>query len=191
MKQKEIEVRFLEIDSDQLKAKLKELEAEDKGERFFKEIIFYDKDLAFRKEHKFVRLRNDGDTTWLTYKQHHSKGKEIAAIDDVDEIEVTVSDYESTKDLLEKVGLDPFREQEKKRHTFILNGVLVEIDTWPSIPTYVEIEGESEEVIKKTAEYLDLDWGDAYFGSARDAIERVYKIPVSEYRSFTFDRVGE
>ena len=55
---REIEVRFLEIDKAALIARLKELGAHDHGEELLEEIIFYDKDLKWRDvENKRVRLR--------------------------------------------------------------------------------------------------------------------------------------
>jgi len=44
---REIEVRFLEIDYPSLVEKLNGLGAEDFGEDFLREIIFYDKDLKW------------------------------------------------------------------------------------------------------------------------------------------------
>jgi len=191
MEYKEIEVRFLEIDKEELIKNLHKIGADDLGEDFLREVIFYDKAGKFRDKHKFVRLRENKNGAILTYKQHMSKGRGINQIDDVDEIETKVDDPQSTKLLLDKIGLDPFRVQEKYRHSFIFNGTQIEIDTWPKIPTYVEIESSSEEIIKNVSKKLGLAWKDVYYGSARDAIEKIYKIPVSKYRYFTFDKVGD
>lgn len=190
MSYKEIEVRFLEIDKQELISKLNEIGAEDKGSDFLKEIIFYDKDGKFREEHKFMRIRENKSGAVLTYKQHMSKGKELSQIDDVDEVETKVGNPEATRILLEKIGFEAFRYQEKNRHSFVIGECFVEVDEWPSIPTYVEIEGPSEDKIRLVAEQLGLDWSKVYFGSARDAIEKIYNTPVSEYKYFTFEKIG-
>jgi len=65
----------------------------------------------------------------------------------------------------------------------------VDIDTWPKIPTYAEIEGPSEEALKTTTDKLGLDWSKAVFDDARAIIEKKYSIPVGTMRSFTFDKV--
>jgi hypothetical protein len=56
------------------------------------------------------------------------------------------------------------------------------------VPTYVELEGSSEEVLKAVAKQLGFDWSLAVFSDARHIIEDRYGIPVSTFRWFTFDR---
>ena len=41
-----------------------------------------------------------------------------------------------------------------RRIQYTLNGVEVDIDSWPMIPTYLEIEGKSEEDVYKILELL-------------------------------------
>ena len=182
---REIEVRFLEVDYIKLVKKLIELGAEDLKEDFLKEIIFYDKELIWMyKVKKFVRLRKTNKGVKLSFKHN-----EQDTATGTKEIEVGVSDFQKAKELLQEVGLVAFREQEKKRHTFILDGVIVDIDTWPSVPTYVELEGKSEEDLKKVAAKLGFDWKDVVFKVARFIIEEKYGIPVSKLRYFTFDKI--
>ena len=40
----------------------------------------------------------------------------------------------------------------------MLNGVEIDIDFWPMIPTYVEFEAENEDQIKAVCEKLDVDF---------------------------------
>ncbi|MEK7192784.1 MAG: CYTH domain-containing protein [Patescibacteria group bacterium] len=184
MNTKEIECRFLEIDKEALVKKLFELGAVDHGETMLEETICYDPELKWLDEQKFVRLRKTGDKTHLAYKHHQEH-----SVDGAYEIEFEIGDYEKAELLLEKIGLLPYRHQQKKRHTFQLNGVTVDIDTWPQIPAYVEIEGESESALKKVADLLGLNWETANFHNARFVIENIYKIPVGTLRWFTFERV--
>ncbi len=181
---REIECRFLEIDKEALIKKLIELGAKDEGEELIKETIIYDPEFKWRDtEQRFVRLRQVGDKTKLTYKEHQSH-----TADGTYEIEFEIEDYDKAELLFEKIGLVPSRHQQKKRHTFKLNGVTFDIDTWPRIPTYVELEGESEEALKKAAQAVGYDWKDADVHNARWVIENVYKIPVGKMSWFTFDR---
>ena len=39
----------------------------------------------------------------------------------------------------------------------MLDGVELDIDSWPYIPTYLEIEGKSEESVKKMMDLLEVD----------------------------------
>lgn len=183
MNTKEIECRFLEIDKELLTKKLRELGAKDGGENFIKETVIYDKELKWRDEQKFVRIRQEGQKTKLTYKD-----QKIQTVDGTFEIEFGIDDYAKAELLFKKIGLWPFRHQEKKRHSFKLEGVTIDIDTWPMIPTYVELEGESEDDLKKVAKMLGLDWAKADFHNARWVIENVYNIPVGTFRTYTFDK---
>mgnify|MGYP001031532328 CR=1 FL=1 len=63
---------------------------------------------------------------------------------------------------------------------------MLDIDTWPTIPTYLEIEGTSEEDVKKAAEILGFSWEQAEFRGARAVIEEVYGKPVGHLKVFTF-----
>lgn len=181
---KEIEARFLEIDPTAIKNRLNELGAKDIEEGILDEVIFYDNELKWKDSgKKFVRLRKNKGAVFLTYKY-----VETESVDGTEEIEVGVSDMDNVAKILESIGLVAYRHQQKKRHSFRLDNVMIEIDTWPRIPTYVELEGDTEEQIRDVAEKLNLDWKNVTFQSARTIIENKYKIPVSEMKWFTFGR---
>lgn len=179
----EIECRFLEIDKESLVKKLLELGAHDEGETMLEEIIIYDKEGKWKDSNKFIRLRRIGNKIKLSYKEHRSH-----TVDGVDEIEFEVDDFKKPELLFEKLGLVAYRHQQKKRHTLQLNDVTFDIDTWPRIPAYVELEGDSEEALKKAALTVGFDWNKAVFHDAAWVIENNYKIPVRSMKWFTFDR---
>ncbi len=183
MNTQEIECRFLEINKEALIKKLHELGAVDEGETMLEETIIYDKDLKWREEQRFIRIRKVGDTTKLTYKEHREH-----TVDGTYEIEFEIDDFQKAEMLFEKAGLHPYRHQQKKRHRMKLNDVTFDIDTWPKIPTYVELEGESEKELKDAAQLIGLNWKDAVFHDAAWVIENKYNIPVRTLRWFTFDR---
>ncbi len=181
--QKETEVRFLEIDKNRLISRLIQLGARDAGEAMLEEVIIYDKELSWLNEKRFVRLRKKNGTTVLTYKEHSADPR-----DGAHELEVEVSDLETATALLEKIGMAPYRRQQKKRHTLHLVDVTFDIDTWPRVPAYVEIEGPSIERLKEAAGMAGLDWENVVYEDAKSVIENRYKIPVGTMRWFTFDR---
>ncbi len=184
MDYREIEVRFLEIGKNALVQKLTELGAEDKGEYLLDEKIIYDKDLAWRDTSgTFLRLRTCNGNTSLTYK-HRTED----TVDGTEEVEFEVSDAAAAETLLNRLGYETYRAQQKKRHTFQLGEVTVDIDTWPKIPTYVELEGFSEAALKDAAQKLNLDWNTVELRNPRKVIEQVYGIPVGQMKWFTFDR---
>ncbi len=182
---REIEVRFLEINKEELIAKLISLGAEDKGEELLSETIFYDKDGVWQNEgKKMVRVRSNSKGTRVTYKNQfeHSATGTI-------ELEFGVDDATQAHTFLEAVGLIAYRKQEKKRHTLQLGDVTADIDTWPKIPTLIELEGPSEQALKEAAQALNLSWDTAVFENPRIVIEKYYNIPVGHLKHFTFDKI--
>ncbi len=62
------------------------------------------------------------------------------------------------------------RFQENYREEWHLDGVTYDIDTWPDLPTFLEIEGPDENAVRQAAKQLGLDFADATFGS----VDEVY-----------------
>lgn len=186
----EIEVRFLEIDVPALTKRLKDLGAVDHGDDLFREIIFYDNAGTFRKERKMVRIRKTKKQILLAYKQHQQHT--INGTVDyrfVSSGELAVDNLEKTVAFLEQLGLEKFREQEKKRHSYALDRVQIDIDTWPFIPTYVELEGKTEKALRDIAKKLGLDWKKAVFENAGTVIQKYYHIDVFSLKQFTFNKM--
>ena len=101
----------------------------------------------------WIRLRTNGEKTTLTIKNVTSK-----EIDGTKESEVFVSDFEECDRILNEMGYYARSKQENRRIQYILDGVEVDIDFWPHIPTYVEFEGDSVEAIKNVCEKLNIDF---------------------------------
>jgi adenylate cyclase class 2 len=186
---KEIEIRFKEINVEKIKTHLLKNGFEDLGEDFFTEVIFYDKALEWVKNRKvqttYVRLRKTKTGVLLTYKNHRQDIKTVEA----SEIEFYVSSLEAARDFLKAMNLTDYRTQEKKRHTYKKDNLVVDIDTWPQVPTYLEIEGPSEQALKSTAELLGLKWADAIYENAGNLIEKYYGLKVSTMSKYTFDEI--
>ena len=178
----EIETRFLDIDKAGLIEKLKKLGAIDMGEKTLNEIIFYDKKLEWIEAHRFIRIRKINDSIILTYK--HNK---YQSIDGANEIEFGITDMNEAKIFLEIMDLIAYRTQVKKRHTFKLDGVTIDIDTWPRIPVYVELEGNSVEDLRKVAQKLEFDW-EARFDKDARYIYMKYGFDFDKLRVVTFER---
>ncbi len=159
----EYEVRVLNVDKEEIKKKLESLKAEFKWERLQKRYVY---DFNPKIEGKWIRLRTDGVKTTLTIKNVKSK-----SIDGTEELEIEVSDLEKTNLILKELGYIPKAVQENKRCRYILDGVEIDIDSWPQIPDYIEIEGKNEEEVYKTVETLGFTKEDT---TGKD-VESVYK----------------
>ena len=164
----EIEVKFCDIDIDATREILARAGAVcEQPLRLMRRVIIETEQLAER--HAFVRVRDEGHRTTLTYKQFDE-----ASLTGAKEIEVTVSDFDATVALLEQVDLVHKSFQESRRETWKLGDVEVVIDEWPHLNAYIEIEGESEASVKKAAETLGFVWSDAVFGSVTEVYQHQY-----------------
>ena len=61
--------------------------------------------------------------------------------------------------------------QEKKRISYILNNHTIDIDTWPGLSTYMEIEGENEDDINSILNLLGYSIKD----TVSCTVDEVYK----------------
>jgi adenylate cyclase class 2 len=107
----------------------------------------------------WLRLRDEGKKITCTYKQVVADG----TIEGVKEIEIVVDNFDTQKELLEQVGLKSRNYQENYREEWELNGVKIDMDTWPIIGTYIEIEGKSEAEVRHMCLMLGLSYEDGIF----------------------------
>lgn len=159
MAQKEYEAKFLEIDVEATRSALSAAG----GTQVFPATMFTR--LIFENDavqgNQWVRLRDEGGKTTLTLKQV----TDATHINGTTEIEVEVDDLAKTAELLTALGLRRVRYQQNYREEWRLNGVIYDFDTWPDLPTFLEVEGASEEAVREAVAALGLDYGRARFGS--------------------------
>ncbi len=136
---REIEVKILGIDIDKVVEKLKNIGAKKEGEYLYRRIVFAKPDhkTPFKE---WVRLRTDGRRTTLTYKK---------ITDHVEEIETGVGDFETTRKLLKKFGLIEKLYQENRRIRYTFEGIEFDIDFWPKLEPYMEVEAESQDELER------------------------------------------
>ena len=146
----EYEVRVLDIDVNKLIVKLEELGATRIGEYFQRRYVY---DFNPKIDGKWIRLRTNGEYTTLAIKSRPNETK----IGELFELEEKVEDFEKTHMILTELGYTPTAYQENKRLIYRLDDVEFDIDSWPMIPTYVEIEGKNEEVVNKYINLLELN----------------------------------
>ncbi|MFZ2887069.1 MAG: CYTH domain-containing protein [Minisyncoccia bacterium] len=179
----EFEARFINIDAGELREKLKSLGATlVYPERLQRRLnMDYPDQRLARTEHGWIRLRDEGvGKVTLTYKRRVSNSVEAA-----EETMVTVGSFEDAKAFLLAIGIDIKSEQESRRESWELNGVQIDIDTWPWLPVNVEVEGKDAQSVEETAKALGFDMKSALFGPINNYYQVVYDIPESETISHT------
>ena len=172
----EIEAKFLNIDVEKLQTHLKEIGAERVHEECMMRRRNFDyPDNRLDAINGWIRIRDEGDKVTLAYKQVVDR-----TLEGTKEISLEVEDFDTTTSFLLAIGLDQKSYQETKRERWDLDGVEVTIDTWPWIPSFVELEGVSEKALKAVAEKLELDWKDALHGSVETAYQDCYNVTEAE-----------
>ncbi|MFJ2554854.1 MULTISPECIES: class IV adenylate cyclase [unclassified Streptomyces] len=115
----------------------------------------------------WVRLRDEGTRSTLTLKQVTY----ATTTDGTTEIETEVTDLHAMAEILRNVGMREVRYQENYREEWRLGEVAFDFDTWPDLPTFVEIEGPDETSVRQAAALLELEYSEARFGS----VDEIYK----------------
>lgn len=175
----EIEERVLEINVQKIIKKLEQLHAIKVGEWNQRRYVY---DFSPKRENEWIRLRDTGNQITLTYKN-----VERDSIDGTKELEIEVSDFEETNQLLNILGYKSKAYQENKRIRYILNDVEIDIDTWPMIPTYMEIEGKTIKEVKEIEKLLDVDESKITSLNCQDIYYKVYNIDVDEIKELKFN----
>ncbi len=188
--QTEIEAKFLDIDSVDIRKRLRNLGAKlVHSERLMRLQTFDLPDWSLKNKGGWIRVRDEGDKITLSYKQETDR-----TLYGTKEITVRVSDFNLTCKLLEEIGLLKKGFQETKREKWILDECEVTIDTWPWIPVMVEVEGSSEDLVKKVVSKLNLDWPRALHGDVVIAYQKYFKVnddQINECPTITFGPVPD
>lgn len=153
---KEIELKVLDIDREQLEKKIVDLGAQ----KVFDGVVitqFYDfPDGSIQKAKDLIRLRLKGDAAFITYKRFIDR-------DDVkarDEFEVQVSDFDTADEILRGLGLNKTLRIMKERVSYRLDDVQFEfdrhLDEYAFIPDFLEIEGKAFGVVERYCELLGI-----------------------------------
>ncbi len=179
----EIEITYINIDTKEIEKKLLELGAKKEGEFHYKRIVFDYPDFSLDKNASWVRLRDEGDKITLTFKKRIRKNinNNLDGDEGMYEQEVVVDDFKKTHQLLLDIGLIEKMYQENKRTRYLLNGVECDIDTWPLLDPYLEIEGENWEDVYKTAAILGLKKEDA----KKFSTNQIYRLKGMDDRNYT------
>ena len=147
----EIEARLLNCDVKAFVLKLKENGAKFVGDWLQMRNLY---DFNPVRSNSWIRLRTNGIETTLTIKE-----VQTSKIDGTKECEIVVSDFNTTDELLNKLGYFARGKQENRRIRFMLDDVEIDIDLWPVIPPYVEFEAKSEKQIRNVCKKLNIEYG--------------------------------
>ena len=174
--QLECEVRFLDIDLPELEERLHALGLVPEYQTLFRITIFHG---LSGEDREYIRVRDEGHRITMTHKRTFQDSL-IAQ-----EREVLVDSYENAIGFLEGIGLKHKRTEEKYRVRYRYGTARIDLDTWPGIPTYVEIETDSLNNLAHVCEKLGFTIEQGYGGDAHDVF-RYYGINPREVPLLVF-----
>jgi adenylate cyclase class 2 len=102
--------------------------------------------------HQVARVRDEGNKTTMTLKESALP----RTMSSVQELELVVDSFDNAVAFLVMAGYVPATYQENKRTSWQFDGCCVEIDEWPGLPVYAEIEASSEADLKRVAAILGV-----------------------------------
>ena len=167
----EVELKFLDINVEEIKEKLKKIGAKLKSDALTESYSFFAEGFhGNNSEMKYLRVRKTNDDIRITYKDPvKSSGMTVR-----EEIEIKVDNFEVAINLLEKLNFkknDIFR---KHRIHYELGDVHFEIDTLDNVPTYLEIETTTEESMKKICSDLGLNIAEGKNGTIVEILPELF-----------------
>ena len=181
----EIEAKFLNVNINSLRKTLKSL----KTKLIHPEIIMHRKNFDYpnkrlQKIGGWIRVRNEGDKITLSYKQLNDR-----TLHGTKEVTINVNDFDKTCLLLSTIGFKQSSYQETKREKWLLDKCEITIDTWPWVPTFIEIESNDEESVKNVSKKLGFKLSNAMHGSVEIIYQTYYNVTedeVDKWEAITF-----
>ncbi len=124
------------------------------------------------EEDWFLRIRTSSEgATEVTWK---GKSEKLGASRRHKEINVKVPDHETMAALFEAIGLARYAHQEKDRTSWRLKDWRFDLDQYPGMPAYLEIEGTDEAHIQEAISLLNLRAHEACSEGERILIQTKY-----------------
>ncbi len=184
----EVEVKFLLPELTAVRAQLLALGATVVWPRLFERNLCLDTpDEALRARDELLRLRQDTAVT-LTYKGRSLEREQGSQAKVREELEVTVSDWQTAVAIFQRLGFVPTQVYEKYRETLCLETPLgVVTATLDELPygNFVELEGE-ERALREIAALLNLPWQNRLvtnYLALMSALQAKHNLP---FRDLTF-----
>jgi predicted adenylyl cyclase CyaB len=154
MRMRETEIKILEVDRGKVEKRLRDLGARKVFDDEIRALYYDDAGGSVKRRKDALRLRREGNKAVLTYKSHvGDRGAKVR-----DEREVHVSDFDTTRSILESLGFSVWLEMKKHRTSYRLRGGHFEFDKYSGeyeyIPEFLEIEAPDIEAVRAFARLL-------------------------------------
>lgn len=168
----EIETKILEVDPEVIEKRLNDLGAKKILTVRFSVDWFAPKGegKGFREWYLRIRRRSDGiaEVTWKGNMTH------VGIVKSAREIHFETQHPEKMEELFFALGLMPYAHQGKDRTSWTFKQWRFDLDQYPGIPPYLEIEGTSEAHIREAIALLGIEHHEVSNEGERTIIENHY-----------------
>jgi len=167
----EYEATFPDVDKEEIREKLKKIGAKLVKPEFMQRRIVFHLPKGHEIKGGWLRAREEGDKVTMTLKIVDGD-----KIENQKEINITIDNLNQAELFLTSIGCNKKAFQESKRELWVLDGVEITIDEWPFLEPFVEIEGKSENSVKKVSKRLGFDYNEALFCSIDTLYNKKYGV---------------
>lgn len=168
----EIETKVLDISVEGVEEKLRALGAIQTQKTRLTVDWFRMKGVTEGNDPWFLRIRSNAEGVHeVTWK---AKSEVLGTARKHKEINFLIAEPTQLADLFEELGLETYAHQEKDRTSYDLNAWHIDIDQYPGMPAYLEIEGTSEEHIHEALSLLELSEHPTSAEGERTLIQNTY-----------------
>ena len=169
----EYEATFININKDEIRARLKKTGAILVKPEFLQKRIVFELPSGHEIPGGWLRVRDESDKITMSLKVVNGD-----KIEDQKEICLKIDNYNEGVIFLESLGAKRKAYQESRRELWILDNAEITIDEWPYLEPYVEVEGATEEKVKLVSEKIGFNYQEALFCSVDTLYNKKYGTPI-------------
>ncbi len=170
----EIETKVLDINPAEIQEKLTALGASKLQETRLAVDWFHPIGTEEGKDEWFLRIRSN------SAGKHEVTWKAVLAVEGIartcKEINFMIEEPEKLADLFAELGLEKYGHQEKDRISYALRDWRFDLDHYPGMPPYLEIEGTSEAHIKEAMKLLGVENNPTWARGERTLIQEKFNL---------------
>lgn len=175
----EYEATFPDIEKEEMRLMLEKAGATLKRAEFLQKRVIFSLPTGHEIIGGWARVRDERNKITMSLKIVDGD-----KIENQREICLTVDSFEQAELFLTTIGCRKKSYQETKRELWMMGDTEITIDEWPFLNPFLEIEGKSEEVVKRVTTKIGLDYTKALFG----AVDIIY---IHQYSHLTSERINK
>lgn len=176
----EYEATFRNINKEEIRKKLRSVGATLVKPEFLQKRVVFNLPKGHEVKGGWVRVRDESDKITMSFKVVDGD-----KIENQKEICLVVDNFQNAETFLTGIGCVKKSFQENKREKWLLDETEITLDEWPFLEPFVEIEGKSEESVRKVSEKLGFNYDKAVFGSTDVLISQKYGISEDDINNNT------